>query len=87
MDACPQCSTQGEERCDSSLGIEVGLENIVQLAREAGIVFEGDIQNYNSTFLGNSEASVAEMALAYTIFPNGGKRPNDIFIIDQIRDG
>ncbi|MEM7010779.1 MAG: penicillin-binding transpeptidase domain-containing protein, partial [Verrucomicrobiota bacterium] len=77
---------KGKNAATVRFGIEVGLENVVQLARDAGIVFEGDIQNYNSTFLGNSEASVAEMALAYTIFPNGGKRPNDIFIIDQIRD-
>ncbi|MFT5470247.1 MAG: membrane carboxypeptidase/penicillin-binding protein [Verrucomicrobiales bacterium] len=76
----------GKNAATVRFGIEAGLENVVKTAQEAGIIFEGEIQNYNSTFLGNSEASVAEMALAYTIFPNAGKRPVDIFIIEQIRD-
>lgn len=78
---------KGKNAATVRFGLEVGVQNVVQVAQDAGITFEGEIQEYPSTFLGNSEASMEEMALAYTIFPNGGKRPNHVFIIDSIRDG
>lgn len=45
-----------------------------------------ETQKYNSTFLGNCETSLREMALAYTIFPNLGKRPRETYLVEAIRD-
>ena len=77
---------KGKNAAVVRFGIDLGVDSVVGFAQEAGITFEGEIQKYNSTFLGNSEASMKEMALAYTIFPNKGQRANDVFIIDSIRD-
>jgi len=77
---------QGKNAATVRFGIEVGLPKVVDFAKRAGISFEGEIQNYNSTFLGNSEAAISEMALAYTTFPNKGRRPKEIYIISAIYD-
>ena len=39
-----------------------------------------------ATFLGSSEITLAELASAYTIFPNGGWRPNAPHILDRIEE-
>ncbi len=75
----------GKNAATVRYGISVGLENVVGFATDAGMNFRGDIQKYNSTFLGNSEVSMKELALGYTIFANHGKRPRDVFIIQEIR--
>jgi len=76
----------GKNAATVRFGIETGLPKVVDLAKRAGITFEGELQNFNSTFLGNSEAAVSEMALAYSTFPNLGRRPKEVFIISAIRD-
>jgi penicillin-binding protein 1A len=76
----------GKNAATVRFGEEVGLSKVVDLAKRAGITFEGDIQNYNSTLLGNSEAGIGEMALAYTTFPNQGRRPKEVYIISAIYD-
>jgi penicillin-binding protein 1A len=76
----------GKNAATVRLGMEVGLPKVVDFAKRAGITFEGDIQNYPSTFLGNSEAGISEMALAYTTFPNQGRRPKEVYIISAIFD-
>ena len=44
-----------------------------KLCRDAGM--HSPLRPYPATFLGSSEITLAELALAYTIFPNGGWRP------------
>src|SRR2546430_12847994 len=50
-----------------------GVDNVIQLCRNAGM--KSPLRPYPATFLGSSEVTLAELALAYTIFPNGGWRP------------
>ncbi|MCB1232388.1 MAG: transglycosylase domain-containing protein [Verrucomicrobiae bacterium] len=68
------------------VGTQAGLENVVSLAEKAGISFQGDIKNFNATFLGKSEATLEEVCLAYTIFPNGGSHPRGVHLISSIED-
>ena len=47
---------------------------------------ESKLRPYPSTFLGSSEITLAELALAYTVFPNEGWRPPPPHILDRIED-
>ena len=53
-------------------------------AAAAGI--RSPLRPYPATFLGSSEITLAELALAYTIFPNGGWRPNAPHILERIEE-
>ncbi|HEY1770023.1 MAG TPA: PBP1A family penicillin-binding protein [Chthoniobacterales bacterium] len=66
------------------MGNSAGLENVTQLIRAAGV--ETKLRPYPSTFLGSSEITLAELARAYTIFPNEGWRPPPPHILDRIED-
>lgn len=68
------------------LGQKVGTEDVVQLAETAGLVFEGNLKKFNATFLGRNPASPEDLCLAYTIFPNSGRRPRETHIISNIKD-
>lgn len=69
------------------LGQKVGIEAVVKLAEEAGMSFEGDLQKFNATFLGRNPSSPEDLCLAYTIFPNNGRRAEKTHIISNIKDG
>ena len=66
------------------LGMNAGVDSVVQLCKNAGI--RSPLRQYPSTFLGSSEMTLAELALAYTIFPNGGSRANAPHILDRIEE-
>jgi 1A family penicillin-binding protein len=66
------------------LGMTPGVENVVQLCRSAGI--KSPLRPYPATFLGSSEVTLAELALAYTIFPNGGSRASTPHILEKIEE-
>ena len=66
------------------LGMRAGLENVLQLAKVSGI--KSQLRPYPASFLGASEVTLAELALAYTTFPNGGWRPNAPYILDRIEE-
>ncbi len=66
------------------IGTSAGLENVSHLIHTAGV--ETKLRAYPSTFLGSSEITLAELALAYTIFPNEGWRPAAPHILDRIED-
>ena len=66
------------------IGMTVGVEPVIQLCRAAGI--RSPLRPFPATFLGSSEITLAELALAYTIFPNGGWRPNAPHILDRIEE-
>lgn len=68
------------------LGQKVGIDPVVNLARSAGLSFEGDLQKFNATFLGRNPSSPEDLCLAYTIFPNNGRRAEKAHIIANIKD-
>ena len=66
------------------VGMDAGLDEVTQLCRTAGI--RSALRPYPATFLGSSEITLAELALAYTIFPNGGWRPTAPHILERIEE-
>jgi len=66
------------------LGMTPGVDNVIQLCRDAGM--KSALRPYPATFLGSSEVTLAELALAYTIFPNGGWRPKLPHILERIEE-
>lgn len=70
----------------AQLGIDVGLDNVVQTARDAGL--SSELQPVPAMSLGAFEVSPLEMAAAYTIFANNGIRTEPLSIIHvATRDG
>ncbi len=68
------------------VGQKIGTTAVVNLATNAGFRFEGDLQKFNATFLGRNPSSLDELCLAYTIFPNSGRRANNSYVISNIKD-
>jgi len=66
------------------IGMNAGVDSILQLCSAAGI--RSPLRPYPATFLGSSEVTLAELALAYTIFPNGGWRPSASHILERIEE-
>src|SRR5438477_11771916 len=66
------------------IGMNAGVDSILQLCSAAGI--RSALRPFPATFLGSSEITLAELALAYTIFPNGGWRPSASHILDRIEE-
>jgi penicillin-binding protein 1A len=66
------------------LGMRAGLDNVLELSKTSGI--RSPLRPFPATFLGASEVTLAELALAYTTFPNGGWRPAAPFILDRIEE-
>ncbi len=65
-------------------GMDAGIDTVLQLFRHAGI--RSSLRPYPATFLGSSEITLAELALAYTIFPNGGWQPTASHILERIEE-
>src|SRR2546423_14198648 len=66
------------------IGMKAGVVWVLQLCSPAGI--RSPLRPYPATLLGSSEATLAELALAYTIFPNGGWHVNAPHILDRIEE-
>src|SRR5881409_1228896 len=66
------------------LGMDAGVDTVLQLCSAAGI--RSPLRPYPATFLGSSEITLGELALAYTIFPNGGWRPNASHVLERIEE-
>jgi 1A family penicillin-binding protein len=66
------------------IGMNAGVDGVLQLCSAAGI--RSPLRPYPATFLGSSEVTLSELALAYTIFPNGGWRPNTPHILGRIEE-
>jgi penicillin-binding protein 1A len=62
---------------------KIGVENVIEYARNMGIT--GDLSPDLSLALGSSGISLAEMTRAYTVFANGGRLVEPIFI-NRIED-
>jgi len=81
-----QVLSRGKNASTVRIGEMAGLAAVVDVAERAGFTFPGDLKKFNATLLGRNEASVADMALAYTVFPNEGPKPEKTHIISNIRD-
>jgi 1A family penicillin-binding protein len=66
------------------IGMNSGVDAVLQLCSAAGI--HSPLRPYPATFLGSSEVTLAELALGYTMFPNGGWRPNAPHILERIEE-
>jgi penicillin-binding protein 1A len=72
------------------LGMQIGpdlktsLDAVSALSKAAGI--QSQPRAYPATFLGSTEASLMDMALAYSTFPGGGSRPKKTYLIDRVED-
>ncbi|CAN5119886.1 hypothetical protein BH23VER1_BH23VER1_23740 [soil metagenome] len=79
-----QAIAESKNAATVRLGEQVGTERVIAFAQKAGI--ESPLKDYPATFLGQSDVTVAEMALAYTAFGAGGHRPQAVSVIRHIED-
>jgi len=79
-----QALTKSKDGAAVRVGMSAGVDSVLQLCAAAGI--RSPLRPYPATFLGSSEITLAELALAYTIFPNGGWRPNAPHILERIEE-
>jgi 1A family penicillin-binding protein len=66
------------------IGMDAGIDAVLQLCSTAGI--QSPLRPYPATFLGSSEITLAELALGYTIFSNGGWRSNAAHVLERIEE-
>jgi 1A family penicillin-binding protein len=66
------------------IGMNASVDSVLQLCSAAGV--RSSLRPYPATFLGSSEITIAELALAYTIFPNGGWCPGTPHILERIEE-
>ena len=74
---------QSMNGASARLGLDVGLEKVRDFASRAGLT---DIKDIPSSLLGASEVTLRDLALAYTVFPNGGKRAAAPQLLTKITD-
>ena len=79
-----QALTKSKNGATVRIGMDAGIDAVLQLCAAAGI--HSPLRRYPATFLGTSEVTLAELALVYTIFPNGGWRPNASHILERIEE-
>ena len=72
---------QGKNNSAARLGLEIGVKKVTDLAAAAGL---GEMAQDPSTFLGRGEVTLRDLCLAYTIFPNGGVKPEGTFFVTRI---
>ncbi len=75
---------EGKNAATVRVGNEVGLDNVLALAKRGGI--NSPLRNFPATFLGSSEVTLSELALAYTSFPNGGWHAAAPCLLTKIAD-
>ena len=73
------------------IGLNTGIHGALDLAEKAGISNwkspeSRELAAYPRTYLGGSEVVPIDLALSYTMFPNGGVRPANTLIIRRIED-
>src|SRR5436853_406033 len=79
-----QALTKSKNGATVRIGMNAGVDSVLQLCSAAGI--RSPLRPYPATFLGSSEITLAELALAYTIFPNGGWRPKLPHVLERIEE-
>lgn len=73
---------RGKNAAVVRLGFMTGTEKLQQLCERAGI--RSPVRNVANAYLGSSEMGVDEMTLAFSIFPNGGTRPERLYAITRM---
>ncbi len=79
-----QALAKSKDGASVRLGMNAGVDSVIQLCKTAGV--RSALRPFPATFLGSSEITLAELALAYTIFPNEGRRPSAPHILDRIEE-
>jgi len=64
------------------VGVDAGLDSVLKLAKKAGI--QDDLRPYPATFLGSSDVTLADLVTAYTMYPDGGSRPERLMMVIKI---
>lgn len=75
---------RGKNAAAIRVGNEVGLDNVLALARRAGIA--SPMREFPATFLGSSEITLPELTLGYSSFPNGGWHAGAPRLLTRIED-
>ncbi len=78
---------KGKNAATVRVGNAIGLTAVIELAKKAGI--STPLREFSASFLGSSEATLAEMVTAFSMFPNEGWRPESLHIVTRIeaKDG
>lgn len=79
--------TKSKNAATVRLGLSVGVDAVLELAKKAGI--DSELRPFPATFLGSSETTLEDLTLAFTIFPNEGERPHRPFVVERVvqKDG
>lgn len=64
------------------VGNKTGIDNVLAVAKKAGI--ENELRRFPATYLGNSEVNLADLTLAFSIFPGAGSRPSAAYVIERV---
>lgn len=64
--------------------LKESVEHVAALSAAAGI--QSPLRAYPASFIGSSELTLMELALAYSSFPGGGTRPSKSILIEKIED-
>lgn len=73
---------RGKNAATVRLGFQLGRDKLRETCTALGI--RSPIRDYSNAFLGSSEMTLEELTLAFTAFPNQGRRPVRPHIIQKI---
>ena len=75
---------RGKNAATVRLGFQVGVDPVISLARKAGIT--SSLAAAPPIFLGQSDITPAELALAYSTIPSNGFRAGNVSVLRRIED-
>jgi len=75
---------QSKNAATVRIGKKVGRDKVIALAARAGIASPMD--DYDRCLLGSSGVKLDEFCKAFSIFPNGGTRPDKLHLITSVAD-
>ena len=94
--AAREALVKGKNAATVRLGMQTGLDNVINLAKAAGLARVAgkddkgrellNLRRFPATYLGSSEMTLMDVTLAYTVFPDAGSRPSEPYIIQRILD-
>ncbi|CAN5357599.1 PBP1A family penicillin-binding protein [soil metagenome] len=76
---------RGKNSAAARLGTRAGLDRFLALARRAGLEdSRAPLRDAPSSFLGQTETTLANLALAYTLIPGAGSRPGTLTLVKSV---